>query len=213
MSLHWNEQVTALANAAAGLQETADAWYDDLPRFLVPTGQLTGRQYADTVMARNAAAWQHLLVVMECVPAMLPQVLAAARRQDYRSGPISEDLGQLTGLNNRVGAIVRVREEWLNVQALMNAAHPGGGQRLAGQVDALRNEEAWRHTAPLAHQTAALARAADHLSHRVNTLRQAADLRRDAALTRSAAPGSTRARQPSAPAARSAQQPVNRHTR
>ena len=125
MSLHWNEQVTALANAAAGLQETADAWYDDLPRFLVPTGQLTGRQYPDTVIARNAAAWQHLLVVMECVPAMLPQVLAAARRQDYRSGPISEDLGQLTGLNNRVGAIVRVREEWLNVQALMNAAHPG----------------------------------------------------------------------------------------
>jgi len=211
MNARWNEKVSALADSAAGLQATADAWYDDLPRFLVPTSQLTGRQYADTVMARNAAAWQHLLVVMESVPAMLPQVLAAARRQDYLSGPICEDLGQLTGLNDRVGAIVRVREEWLNVQALMNAVHPGGGQRLTGQVDALRNEEAWRHTAPLARQAAALARAADHLSHRISTRSRAADLRHDAALARSPAPRP--ARQPSMPAARLPQQPVNRRTR
>jgi len=208
----WTGKVTALAEAAAGLQAAADAWYDGLHRVSDPDNRPVHRQsYADAVMARNAAAWDHLLVLVEHVPAVLPQVRAAARSEEFLAGPVSADLRQLPGLDEGVDHIVHLREEWLQVLALIDAAHPRSGEPWAQQADALRNEEAWRHTAPLARQAAALARAADHLSHRVSTRGRAADLRHDAALARSPAPRP--ARQPSMPAARLPQQPVNRRTR
>lgn len=209
----WSEKVTALADAAAGLQDAADTWYDGLHHFSGPDSHPAhGQQYADAVLARNAAAWDHLLVVLEHVPAMLPRVHAAAHADEYLAGPLSTDLRQLPGLDEGVDRIVRLREEWLQVLALIDAAHPGSSEPWALQADALRNEEAWRHTATLARQTAALARAADHLSHRISTTSQAANPRHDAALARSPAPRS--ARQPTTPAARPPQQhPVNRRTR
>ena len=208
----WAESVTALAEAAAGLQDTADAWYDGLHHFSDPDNRFAhGQSYADAVMARNAAAWDHLLVLVEHVPALLPQVRAAARSEEVLAGPISEDLRQLPGFDEGVDRIAHLREEWLQVLALIDAAHPRSGEPWAQQADALRNEEAWRHTASLARQAAALARAADHFSHRVSTRGRAADLRHDAALARS--PAARPVRQPSMPAARLPQQPVNRRSR
>ncbi|MBB5939959.1 hypothetical protein [Streptomyces zagrosensis] len=163
----WRLHVPALASAAAGIVRVSDAWdavsnsfhnHDD--RSLDRKGLLSG------VRKRNAEAWTHVEVFLDHGPEALAGVRAAASGADYVEGPISEDLRRLRGIDTTLERAGRIRHEWDQVMALMDASLPGSRELYASRAQEIRNSEGWHQAAELAYQGPALVRAAEHLASR-----------------------------------------------
>ncbi|GAV38220.1 hypothetical protein [Streptomyces acidiscabies] len=201
----WRVRVQALTSAADGIRR-ASAQGDAISD---PYRQENSRSVGEagcarTKAARDAAAWEHVETFLAHGPDVLAGVRAAARPADYLDGPISADLRSLWDVESALKRADTLRHEWDQVIALMEGSMPGSRKLYEERALEIRNSEGRRYADELGYSGAALARAADHLTDRIDVDQPARPTRVQAAVARSAtgqhgAPAAS----PSAPAASS----------
>ncbi|MEU9319577.1 hypothetical protein [Streptomyces sp. NPDC048295] len=196
--LGWRRHLPALAAAAAGIKKASDAWDAVSDSFCDQDGwPLDEEGYADGKVKRDAEAWKHTEVFLDHGPEVLAGVRASADGPDYVEGPVSDDLRRLRGIDTTLERAGRIRDEWADVMALMEATQPGSLALYQDTAEEQRNSEGWHYADELSYQGPALVRASEYLANRADTERPAHTERARAALARSA-PG-TRGTAPSSP--------------
>lgn len=204
--LAWRLHIPALASAAAGIKQASDAWDAVSDSFCDHDGwPINEKGYADGKVTRDAEAWKHVEVFLAYGPEVLAGVRAAASGADYVEGPISEDLRRLRGIDTTLERAGRIRHEWDQVMALMDASLPGSREIYASQAEEIRNAEGWHYADELSYQGPALARAADYLANRVDPDQPSQTERAQVALARSTS--GTRGAPPASPDAPAASNP------
>ncbi|MER0241714.1 hypothetical protein AAHZ94_06685 [Streptomyces sp. HSW2009] len=189
--LAWRRHIPTLTVAAARIKQVSDAWDTATSAFHNQGGQLADTRHGagPAEAKRNAEAWEHVEAFLDHGPEVLDGVRHAATGSDYVEGPISEDLRRLTGIDTTLTRAGRVRTEWDQVMALMDASLPGSRELYASQAQEIRNADGWRHAKELAHQGPALARVAGFLAGRADPEPSSQAERAQVALKRSG-PGS-----------------------
>ncbi|MFF5336890.1 hypothetical protein [Streptomyces sp. NPDC013181] len=185
-------QIQALRAAAAGIVQASADW-DDISGTLCDAEgwPIDDKVYTDGKVARDASAWTHVETFIAHGPRVLAHTREAATSRDYDHGPASTDLRRMRGIDTTLERAQALQTEWEQVVALMDGSQPGSRELYEDQAREIRNSEGWHYADELIRQGPALVRAADHLLSRADTERRAGELRRDAALTRSASPSHT----------------------
>ncbi|MYV66781.1 hypothetical protein GT043_12705 [Streptomyces sp. SID2131] len=197
----WRRHLPALASAAAGINHASNAWDAVSDSFCNMDGwPVDEKGYADGKVKRDAEAWKHVEVFLDHGPEVLAAVRAAADSSDYMEGPISEDLYRLRGIGTTLEQAGRLRHEWDQIMALMEASQPGSLQLYLESAEEHRNAEGWHYAHKLSDQGPALVRAAEYLANRSDAERPSHAERARVALTRSA-PGNRRVPSDAPPAA------------
>ncbi|GAB3177250.1 hypothetical protein GCM10027162_26780 [Streptomyces incanus] len=185
--LAWRRHLTALASAAAGINEASDAWDAVSDSLCDADGwPLDEDVYADGKVKRDAEAWKHAEVFLDHGPEVLAGVRATADGPDYVEGPISDDLRRLRGLDTTLVRASRLRQEWDQIMALMDGSQPGSLQLYQERAEEHRNTEGWHYAHELSYQGPALVRAGEYLADRADAERPSQAERARVALTRSA---------------------------
>ncbi|WUC31652.1 hypothetical protein OG927_31830 [Streptomyces clavifer] len=175
----------APASAAAGINETCDAWEAVSDSLCDADGwPLDDELYADGRVERDAAAWNHAEVFLDHGPEVLAGVRAGADGPDYVEGPISDDLCRLRGIDTTLARAHQLRHEWDQVMALMDGSQPGSLQLYQERAGEHRNSEGRHYAHELSYQGPALVRANEYLVGRAEAQRPAQTERARVALTR-----------------------------
>ncbi|MFE7334778.1 hypothetical protein [Streptomyces griseus] len=184
----WRQHVPALASASAGIKEAADAWDAVSDYFCDHDGwPVDEKGCADGKVVRDAQAWKHVEVFLAHGPEVLAGVRAAATEADYLGGPISDDLGRLSGIDAALKRAGQIQHEWDDVIAIMDGSLPGTRALYEGRAQEIRNAEGWHDAHELSVHGPALVRAAEYLTSRSASDQPSQAERVRVALTRSAA--------------------------
>ncbi|MCX5449872.1 hypothetical protein [Streptomyces nigrescens] len=184
----WRRRIPALASAAAGIERANDAWDAISDSFCDHAGgPIDEEGYANGKVKRDAEAWKHVEVFLAHGPEVLAGVRATASGADYVEGPISEDLRRLRGIDTTLERAGRLRHEWDQIKALMDASLPGSRKIYESQAERIRNADGWPYADELSFQGPALVRAADFLADRADSDQLSQTERARVALARSAA--------------------------
>lgn len=209
----WRARVQALASAADGIRQASDQWDAVSDSYCDEDGwPVDETGYADGKVARDATAWEHVETFLTHGPEVLASVRAAAQPADYMDGPISADLLRLRGIDSVLERAGEIRHEWDQVIALMEGSMPGSRELYEERAREIRNSEGWHYADELSYSGAALARAADHLTDRIDDDQSAHTGRVQAALARSAS-GQHGASAASPPASATSDPPAVRRSR
>lgn len=182
----WDVRVRALRAAADGITEASAAWDAVSDSLCDEHGwPLDDLAYEAGKIARDALAWQHVETFLALGPDLLVNVRRMAQPADYVTGPLSDNLRAVSGIDITLARAAHVREEWEQVVALMDAIMPGLTPTDAAEAEIARNEDGWSYATELTRNGRALADAAEKLTSRVGATRSADDARAPAAPARS----------------------------
>ncbi|MFF0136440.1 hypothetical protein ACFYRN_08330 [Streptomyces sp. NPDC005227] len=206
----WRVRVQALASAANGIKQASDRWDAVSDSHCDEDGwPVDETRYGDGKVARDAAAWEHVETFLTHGPELLTGVRATAQPADYLDGAISADLLRLRGIDSVLARASEIRREWDQVIALMEGSMPGSRELYEERAREIRNSEGWHYADELGYSGAALARAADHLTDRIDVDQSAHTRRVQAALARSSS-GQRGASPTSPPASTTSEPPATR---
>ncbi|MFD4025388.1 hypothetical protein ACFWRV_17990 [Streptomyces sp. NPDC058576] len=183
--LAWRRHLTALASAAAGINEACDAWDAVSDSLCDAAGwPLDDKVYGDGKVKRDAEAWEHAEVFLDHGPEVLAGVRAAADGPDYIEGPISDDLRRIRGIDTILFRAEELRHKWDGVMALMDGSQPSVLHLYQERAEEHRNTEGWHYSHELGFKGPALVRVGEYLVHRADAERPAQTERARVALTR-----------------------------
>jgi hypothetical protein len=182
----WQVRVRALTTAADGIEEALAAWDDVSDSLCDEQGwPLDDAAYEAGKITRDARAWANVETFLALGPDLLADVRGLLVDDDRTSGPLSEDLRRMSGIDTTLAGAAAVREEWEQVTALMDAIMPGLTEADATEAEIARNEDGWEHADDLTRNGRALASAAEKLTDRMSAQRSPDSQRTRAALSRS----------------------------
>ncbi|MEC3996135.1 hypothetical protein VSR01_22510 [Actinacidiphila sp. DG2A-62] len=164
----WTLRTKIVSDAAAGIRNADQQAKARLTARDAPNA--SGE--AAITAARNAAAHRYVDVLLAHAPQLLDAVRRTARPEDYHDPVTGPDLHRAQGID---AALARARQTittWATTTAdttsTADTAHtPAGHDQHRQPTEHLHAADLWPIAEQLAYGAVALARAADHLTHRV----------------------------------------------